>query len=59
MTREEYLIMRIRQRKILEQQIAHLQEEKAVLDKELAKVPDKEFNRLKFIADGEKHYQSL
>lgn len=59
MTLEEYRIMRIRQRKILEHQIDHLQQEKATLDDELGKIPDKEFSRLKAIADGQEHYHTL
>ena len=59
MERDEYIIMLIRQKKILEHQIKELQEEKQKIDKELADVPDKEFQRLKLIADGEKHYQEV
>ena len=59
MTEQEYYVMKIRQLKILRHQENRLRGEIDEILKELDKIPDKEFIRLKQIADSVEHYQEV
>lgn len=59
MTRDEYFIMKIRQLKILKNQKSHIDEQIKEINTELEQLSDKEFSKLKQIADGTGAYQNL
>ena len=51
--------MKIRQLKIVKSHEERYRKERIELEQELAKVPDRDYIRLKAIADGTEHYQEL
>jgi len=59
MTKDEYYVMKIRQKSILMHHLKRIQGEIKEIDEELEKIPDREFIHLKRIADGIEHYHTL